>query len=430
MQDTQKLLAGALLAGAALLTGSTALITVAGGVGVNWSSEALWGLWDARDLRLQGDEPLARAYREAIESAIRDLRRQYAAESGGRTPLAAFDLVAACARDLGSAQFPPTLDVAAVQGTLDEALDRLLFGHDPQQAAFLRARLLPAVARAFRLQMAGDDRAWRRYHGRLIEQMAAASARAASTPGNAPPGAPAGVEAAPMLTAAELDTVRAALADAAAAQADLRASAARLDELIRAWQETAAQGQGGRAVTFDNKDVHADTLVQGGERAYSQSAHSEGGGTANVTTINISGAVPPEVLAALLGGRLPPAANPPPGQGAGQPPTPTDTLGPPAVGPAPAQDALPPTLTGPQREELQEALLSAFTLDTLRRMVRFGLDESLEQIAGPGNLRAVVFDLVDWAQREGRLPDLLQAAHKAAPGNARLNAFLRGLAGP
>ena len=63
MKDSQKLVAGALLAGGSLLTGSTALIAVAGGIGVNWTSEALAGLWDSRALAAGQGDVLAKAYR-------------------------------------------------------------------------------------------------------------------------------------------------------------------------------------------------------------------------------------------------------------------------------------------------------------------------------------------------------------------------------
>jgi len=45
--NATKLAAGALLVGASLLSGNAALITAAGGVGVNWTSEAFGELWRA-----------------------------------------------------------------------------------------------------------------------------------------------------------------------------------------------------------------------------------------------------------------------------------------------------------------------------------------------------------------------------------------------
>ena len=50
------------------------------------------------------------------------------------------------------------------------------------------------------------------------------------------------------------------------------------------------------------------------------------------------------------------------------------------------------TLTGAQISQLLEALLSAYPRqDDLRLMVRVELDETLDPIAGGGNLRAIIF---------------------------------------
>ncbi len=108
MKDSQKLVAGALLAGCSLLTGSTALITVAGGIGVNWTSEALACLWDSHTLAVSQGDALAKAYQRAICHAVGELRRQYSSAGKTGAPLQAFDLVAACAGSIGDAQFPPT----------------------------------------------------------------------------------------------------------------------------------------------------------------------------------------------------------------------------------------------------------------------------------------------------------------------------------
>ncbi len=69
-------------------------------------------------------------------------------------------------------------------------------------------------------------------------------------------------------------------------------------------------------------------------------------------------------------------------------------------------------------------MLAAFTPDSLRQMVLVGLDEHLDHIAGGSTFSAVMFNLIDWAQRTGRLPALLQAAHAAAPLSPELTAFL------
>jgi hypothetical protein len=69
---------------------------------------------------------------------------------------------------------------------------------------------------------------------------------------------------------------------------------------------------------------------------------------------------------------------------------------------------------------LQVALLDSFTLDTMRHMTRIYLDEALEDIAGGSDFSGVTFNLIDWAERNGRLLDLLNGAITAVPGNANL----------
>jgi len=86
-------------------------------------------------------------------------------------------------------------------------------------------------------------------------------------------------------------------------------------------------------------------------------------------------------------------------------------------------------LAGPQFKQFQDALLSAFDGGTLRSMVRMELDENLDNIAGGSNLGAVVFELISWAQRTGRLDALLDGACTAVPGNPDLLALDKTLRG-
>lgn len=78
-------------------------------------------------------------------------------------------------------------------------------------------------------------------------------------------------------------------------------------------------------------------------------------------------------------------------------------------------------LTGKQRQQLQQALVSAFpTQGKLVQMVSFQLDTNLGAIAGGQNYLEVVFDLINWAEAEGRLEDLVLAARAQNPGNSSL----------
>ena len=65
-------------------------------------------------------------------------------------------------------------------------------------------------------------------------------------------------------------------------------------------------------------------------------------------------------------------------------------------------------LTGVQLEELQGALVSAYSsVDELRMMVRIQLSENLDTIASGQNLRVLVFNLITWAEQIGRIDDLI-----------------------
>jgi hypothetical protein len=84
-------------------------------------------------------------------------------------------------------------------------------------------------------------------------------------------------------------------------------------------------------------------------------------------------------------------------------------------------------LSGPQFKQFHEALLSAYDPATLAQMTTFELDINLSSVAGGSNLSAVTFNLIDWAQRTGRLNDLIRGALNGAPGNSALQAFVASL---
>lgn len=80
--------------------------------------------------------------------------------------------------------------------------------------------------------------------------------------------------------------------------------------------------------------------------------------------------------------------------------------------------------TDPKRlQEFEEALLSAYpNHPALARMLRYEMNVNLAEIA-VGGLREVAFALIEWAQANGRGDELLRAALKQNPGNAKLRAF-------
>ena len=81
-------------------------------------------------------------------------------------------------------------------------------------------------------------------------------------------------------------------------------------------------------------------------------------------------------------------------------------------------------MTGAQVKALRDALCEAFTPDSLRQMLRTELDRQLDTLAGPGNFRAVVFELIEAADREGWSGLLLRGARHANPGSPALKRLL------
>jgi hypothetical protein len=86
------------------------------------------------------------------------------------------------------------------------------------------------------------------------------------------------------------------------------------------------------------------------------------------------------------------------------------------------------TLAGAQIAQLLDALLAAYPRrDDLRMMVRVEVGENLDAIAGGDTLRAVAFSLIEWAQRTGRVEELIAGARRGNPGNAALEVFAAAL---
>lgn len=82
-------------------------------------------------------------------------------------------------------------------------------------------------------------------------------------------------------------------------------------------------------------------------------------------------------------------------------------------------------LTGKQVKELEQALQSAYpNRAQLKRMVRYKLDKRLTEIAGGENQSEIVFNLIEWAEAQGRIEELIQKSHAYNVGNAQLSAFV------
>ncbi|MDZ8083843.1 MAG: effector-associated domain EAD1-containing protein [Nostoc sp. DcaGUA01] len=86
------------------------------------------------------------------------------------------------------------------------------------------------------------------------------------------------------------------------------------------------------------------------------------------------------------------------------------------------------SLSGQQRKELQLALIDAFpNTASLEQMLAFELDKNLRAIAGEGSLQDIVFKLIQTANSQGWIEDLVRAACASNPGNPKLRDIARGL---
>lgn len=77
-------------------------------------------------------------------------------------------------------------------------------------------------------------------------------------------------------------------------------------------------------------------------------------------------------------------------------------------------------LTKQQFLQLKTALLDGYDRAGLRRMVRLGLDVSLDEITSGTTDSDVVFDLIERAERSDKVPDLIAAAAESNDHNEAL----------
>ncbi len=81
-------------------------------------------------------------------------------------------------------------------------------------------------------------------------------------------------------------------------------------------------------------------------------------------------------------------------------------------------------LTKQEYKELQNALLSAFRhQDMLKQMVKFQLDQTLEDIIGGEDNSTRIFNLIQWAESYGKLRELITGAYEENPNNPELKSF-------
>ena len=82
-------------------------------------------------------------------------------------------------------------------------------------------------------------------------------------------------------------------------------------------------------------------------------------------------------------------------------------------------------MPGVQIRDIRDALVSGYDADSLREMLRMRLDTKLDDIVAPGALRTRVFDLLDTAERQGWLTDLVREGYLENPRNADLLTIYR-----
>jgi hypothetical protein len=72
-------------------------------------------------------------------------------------------------------------------------------------------------------------------------------------------------------------------------------------------------------------------------------------------------------------------------------------------------------LTGPQVKLLRDAILSGFKLSELKQLVLFDLSKDLDEITTDTDKSTVVFELIEWAGRDGRTAELIRAVLVCSP---------------
>jgi len=81
-------------------------------------------------------------------------------------------------------------------------------------------------------------------------------------------------------------------------------------------------------------------------------------------------------------------------------------------------------LAGSERKKLRQAIINAYPSKAkLKMMVSDELEENLDAIAGGENLDEIVFNFIEWAESQGKLETIIDAAIRTNPGNEELKEF-------
>jgi len=79
---------------------------------------------------------------------------------------------------------------------------------------------------------------------------------------------------------------------------------------------------------------------------------------------------------------------------------------------------------GPQQEQLLEALLDAFKVDEVERLLKLRLDRTMREISMAANQRALYFEIIQDADSKGWMTELVTQAYRAAPLNNLMYTFV------
>ncbi|KDN82068.1 effector-associated domain EAD1-containing protein [Kitasatospora cheerisanensis] len=83
-------------------------------------------------------------------------------------------------------------------------------------------------------------------------------------------------------------------------------------------------------------------------------------------------------------------------------------------------------MSGRDLKKASEAFQDAFDLNSFDQMLRFHLSRKREGISLGASLAVVVFEVLDTADREGWIQELIAGARESNPGNPQLAEFAEG----
>src|SRR5262249_42509627 len=87
-------------------------------------------------------------------------------------------------------------------------------------------------------------------------------------------------------------------------------------------------------------------------------------------------------------------------------------------------------LSGDQTKKLHTAILGGFNGSDLEQLARLELGERVDNLVKTGTLSDVVLHLIDWAEKHGRVEDLIRAVQRSRPANKEIQRLAGSLLTP